>query len=346
MNSIKCRVCNNDSTFQFKTKVMTKYDVSYYLCDTCEFMQVEEPYWLDEAYASPINLSDTGIISRNLAYSVIVAVILYNFFDIKTKYLDFAGGYGIFTRLMRDIGFDFLWQDIYTKNLVARGFEYTKDMGRMEALTAFETFEHFVTPIPEMENMLKTSDSIIFSTMMRPELVPNPDEWWYYGREHGQHTALYRIKTLETIAEKFGMKLYTNEGDLHLLTKKKLLPKMINSKVLYKEILPNLDKSKQDLVKKAYNQKWGSLGYKLGLTENARRTFYKLKIGDYYILNTDLSTVEKDAVAEILEGNYIQKCFIDTLTKSQQLFNLVVKKDLQSKTFDDMLYMKQFMHQD
>jgi lactate dehydrogenase-like 2-hydroxyacid dehydrogenase len=99
-------------------------------------------------------------------------------------------------------------------------------------------------------------------------------------------------------------------------------------------------------VKKAYNQKWGSLGYKLGLTENARRTFYKLKIGDYYILNTDLSTVEKDAVAEILEGNYIQKCFIDTLTKSQQLFNLVVKKDLQSKTFDDMLYMKQFMHQD
>jgi hypothetical protein len=137
MNSIKCRVCNNDSNFQFKTKVMTKYDVSYYLCDACEFMQVEEPYWLDEAYASPINLSDTGIISRNLAYSVTVSVILYNFFDIKTKYLDFAGGYGIFTRLMRDIGFDFLWQDIYTQNLVARGFEYTTDMVKLEALTDF-----------------------------------------------------------------------------------------------------------------------------------------------------------------------------------------------------------------
>ncbi len=38
-------------------------------------------------------------------------------------FLDYAGGYGVFTRLMRDIGFDFYWHDPYTQNLFANGFE-------------------------------------------------------------------------------------------------------------------------------------------------------------------------------------------------------------------------------
>jgi len=49
--------------------------------------------------------------SRNISSSKITAVILFFLFKKFGKFLDFGGGYGIFTRLMRDIGFDFYWYD-------------------------------------------------------------------------------------------------------------------------------------------------------------------------------------------------------------------------------------------
>ena len=43
---------------------MDKYDVKYFLCGNCGFVFTEEPYWLNEAYKSAINISDTGIVTR------------------------------------------------------------------------------------------------------------------------------------------------------------------------------------------------------------------------------------------------------------------------------------------
>ena len=58
---------------------------------------------------------------------------------------NYAGGYGIFTRMMRDIGFDFYWLDKYADNLLTNGFEYNKKIHKkIEAITSFESFEHFV----------------------------------------------------------------------------------------------------------------------------------------------------------------------------------------------------------
>jgi hypothetical protein len=48
---------------------------------------------------------------RNINLSKMVATILLLFFDFRRKFLDYAGGYGVFVRLMRDIGFDFYWYD-------------------------------------------------------------------------------------------------------------------------------------------------------------------------------------------------------------------------------------------
>ena len=46
---------------------------------------------------------------------------------------------------MRDKGYDFYWQDIYSKNLYATDFEYTKNT-KYEMLTAYEVFEHLPDP--------------------------------------------------------------------------------------------------------------------------------------------------------------------------------------------------------
>lgn len=220
MENIYCKICDSKASLAFRGNVLSKYDVKYFKCTSCGYLFTENPYWLDEAYKNPINISDTGIMMRNIYFSKIVSVILYFCFDKSAKYLDYAGGYGIFTRLMRDIGFDFYWHDDFTKNLLARGFE--KSESRYELLTAFEVFEHFANPIDEVKKMTELSDSILFSTVIIPEEIPSKD-WWYYGFEHGQHISFYSEKTLKTIAEKFGMNFYPFKN-LFLMTKKKLNP--------------------------------------------------------------------------------------------------------------------------
>ena len=86
-----CKICKSESKFVFEAKVLRKYNVKYYHCPSCGFLQTEEPYWLSEAYSEAISSLDTGIMQRNLYLSKITAFILLLFFDCRKKFLDYAG---------------------------------------------------------------------------------------------------------------------------------------------------------------------------------------------------------------------------------------------------------------
>ncbi len=101
-----CRVCNNSESRYIFHGELINHSVKYYECDICGFVQTENPYWLEEAYDSAINDVDTGIMQRNQLCSK-RATNLCALLKIKNEIiLDFAGCYGIFTRLMRDVGFN------------------------------------------------------------------------------------------------------------------------------------------------------------------------------------------------------------------------------------------------
>lgn len=214
-----CRICNKKNDHIFDATILNKYNIKYYHCQTCGFLQTEEPYWLEESYAESINISDTGYMQRNLNLSKKLTVLLSILFKKDAKFLDYAGGYGVFVRLMRDIGFDFYWDDKFTQNLFARGFEY--EIGWMDAITTFESFEHFVNPIEEVKKMSSIGKTIIFSTELLSNPIPKPKDWWYYGLDHGQHISFYSEKTLHFIADKYSLN-YQNLGAVHILTDKKL----------------------------------------------------------------------------------------------------------------------------
>ena len=218
---MNCKICNRKTQNIFNTKILKRYDIRYYYCDHCGFLQTEEPYWRKEAHKNSINITDTGIMSRNIGLSKVTAIIIYFLFSKDGKFLDFAGGYGIFTRLMRDIGFGFYWYDPYSTNLLARGFELKNEDSKFDLITAFEAFEHFVEPIKDIEKMLGFSDNIFFSIELLPFPIPRPEEWWYYGLEHGQHVSFFSLETLNYIARRYNMNLCSNGGNLHLLTKRK-----------------------------------------------------------------------------------------------------------------------------
>jgi hypothetical protein len=221
----KCPVCTSAATKKvFSAIVRNRHPAKYRLCEQCRFLYVESPQWLEEAYKIPINVSDTGIMARSLGLSRIMSVLLYFLFNKKGKFLDYAGGYGILTRLMRDIGFDFYWYDPYSPNLMARGFELVNDMSNFELLTCFEVLEHLVNPLEEMEKMFHFSDSILLTTLLLPANIPEPKDWAYYGLNHGQHISFYSFSTMQFIAKKLGCNLYSNRKDIHLFTKRTFSP--------------------------------------------------------------------------------------------------------------------------
>lgn len=216
---MKCRICQGMTNKIFSATIMHQYLINYYHCPHCDFLQTESPYWLDEAYICSINIEDTGYISRNITLSEKMTILLFFFFKKNSKFLDYAAGYGVFVRMMRDIGFDFYWSDKYTNNIFAAGFDWLKDDSDVEAVTAFECFEHFDDPMSEIEQLLNISNTIVLTTKLLPKLIPQPHNWWYYGLNHGQHISFYSKNTFNHIARHFGLGYYSL-GDLHVLTRK------------------------------------------------------------------------------------------------------------------------------
>jgi Methyltransferase domain len=215
-----CKICNEIAKKVFNAQILNKYNIDYFQCEKCDFVQTEKAYWLKEAYQNPMNYTDTGIMLRNDRSSKIVASLIFLFFNKKNVFLDYAGGYGVFTRTMRDFGFDYYWDDPYTKNVLSLGFESKPNMN-FNMVTTFESFEHFDDPILEIEKILKLSKNIILSTTLITNPIPDPDKWWYYAKEHGQHIAFYSQKTFKYIAKKYNLNYY-NIDNFHFFSERKL----------------------------------------------------------------------------------------------------------------------------
>lgn len=216
---MKCRVCGAGTQPALTHNILGKYPCTYHQCPSCGFLQTEDPYWLDEAYSCPIAAADTGLVGRNIAVAQTLSSILYFLFDRNGAYLDVGGGYGLLTRLMRDVGFDFYWHDAKCDNLLAPGFEASATTAEFTAVTAFEVLEHVPDPVRFLrESMWRgKTRSIIFSTVLFDGDAPPPESWWYYAFATGQHVSFFQPRTLATIARMLGLNFYVGRS-MHLLT--------------------------------------------------------------------------------------------------------------------------------
>ncbi len=220
----RCTICGAETRLSHRATVLSRYDVAYLYCSQCGLLQTEEPYWLDEAYSDAIALSDTGLLTRNIAVAMRLTALLTFAFPRRVRCVDAGGGYGVLTRLMRDIGFDFYWTDPFCANLFAKGFEADRAGGPFSVITAFEVMEHLHDPIAFMRQVLAKyhGESFAFSTQLF-EGSPPPLEWPYYSFETGQHVSFYQRRTLGHIADALGMRLFSS-GHFHLITSQRVSP--------------------------------------------------------------------------------------------------------------------------
>jgi len=201
---LPCRLCDRPATWRFDGTVLGRHRTGYYTCAECGLTQTRDPDWLDEAYAEAISTLDTGLVARNLSLRPVVGTFLHLSGVRDRPCLDWGGGLGLFTRLMRDAGFAFHWTDPYAVNLLARGFEWSDMRGGPFAVTAFEVLEHLPRPLETFRTIAALgAEFILTTTELVPGEAPDPG-WWYLSARTGQHVAFYRARTIERLGRETG----------------------------------------------------------------------------------------------------------------------------------------------
>lgn len=229
---MECPVCSSLMEASFTAQVLGKYLAQYEICNKCGYLRAHKPHWLEESYSSAIAAADTGLVMRNFSVACKLAGVFYWVLGERGqgRYLDAAGGYGMLTRLMRDLGFDFYWADKYCSNHLVPGFEYNPAIGSCSAVTAVEVFEHLTDPAAFIKETLDFSgaQTLVFTTELYEGAPPQPDAWWYYAFATGQHIGFFQRRTLETLGAKLGLQFASANG-IHILSKNTVNERLLSA---------------------------------------------------------------------------------------------------------------------
>lgn len=86
-----CRLCGGATRVAFEATILSRHRVAYLHRPDCDQLQTATPHWLDEAYARPINVEDTGLVQRNLLLARHTALLLFEGGLRAGPFLDYAG---------------------------------------------------------------------------------------------------------------------------------------------------------------------------------------------------------------------------------------------------------------
>ena len=224
MTTPACPACDTTMAGFDTAVVLGRYDASYHRCPACGLVAARPTPWLEEAYTSPIHDADIGLLRRARRYSAIASAVIR--FEGLTggRFLDWAGGYGVLTQVMRDRGHDFWHHDDYAEPVFARSFRDSGE-GSLDLVTAFEVMEHLAEPRDELAKLAERTDLLLFTTELLPDPAPRVADWWYYMPEVGQHISLHTPASLRHVAAALGYELTTNERNWHVFHRRPLDPR-------------------------------------------------------------------------------------------------------------------------
>lgn len=219
----ECRACRGATREFARDQVLGHVPVTYALCASCGMVQAESPTWLDEAYSDAIAKLDIGLLDRCQILANITSMVLRSERLRGGSFLDWAGGYGTLTRLMRDRGFAFVHSDPFAANIFAEGHAPVVD-ARYDLVTAFEVLEHLPDPVAALAPLAAQTDLLLTTTQVLPEPTPGPREWDYYTLESGQHITFYTRASLEALADRLGFDGVVTSALVHLFHRGKVSP--------------------------------------------------------------------------------------------------------------------------
>jgi hypothetical protein len=177
---MNCLICSSLAKELFVKIIIGKHGAHYHQYEACGFIGVNpHEALLAGAYSSAITKTDLGLLSRNLRFAGIFERVLLRHFYPEKPFLDHAGGYGVFIRLIRDHGFNFHHEENYCGKLLASNFwTARRNIDHSELVTEFEFTEHPTSPVQAVSDILQRTESFLFST----EIPPNKN--WRTSQQH------------------------------------------------------------------------------------------------------------------------------------------------------------------
>jgi len=216
----------------FSNAKVFKRIARYDLCFACGSVQISKAPWLVKAHNGGIVETDTGTVSRSTNFARDFTLVMHLEGRKFTSGVDFGGGSGLLTRLLRDRGFDCKSFDPYADQFLASGF-VVEPLGaekEYDFLTLVECIEHLENPFQVLERFGMNKHLLIFTTETISEPPPNPSDknpWWYYSPESGQHISFASNRGLEALRLRLKFAHYYTISGLHIFSRDKINPMTI-----------------------------------------------------------------------------------------------------------------------
>jgi SAM-dependent methyltransferase len=229
----RCRICRGPVAFRFEAMVLDgRYAAQYHECEHCHALQVLAPTWLEEAYAqesgppSAENF-DSGRFRRTFSgFLYLVALSMAGALGEVSRVVDFGGGYGLLTQMLRDGGVDAWTSDPYVTRPFFSPDRSLPDLadvseGSIDVIVALEVFEHLTDPMSVgalLRRVLSPRGSIVISSeRYRPER--HGADWPYLALAAGQHVTFWSTEARAHFAAALGLRSVASfPGDDGFLT--------------------------------------------------------------------------------------------------------------------------------
>jgi SAM-dependent methyltransferase len=199
---------------------LTGVPVFYHRCTQCglvftrAFDHWDKSDYLRHIYNHDYVLVDPDYIdSRPANFAALVADFIKAARGLKC--LDYGGGNGRLTALLRERGIDGTSWDPMGED------GDTPPAGPFDFISAFEVLEHTPEPaatVGQALDMLAQGGVMLFSTLTIDALPPRSMDFWYIAPRNG-HITVYTRKSLQTLFGGFGFRVHHFNYNLHLAMK-------------------------------------------------------------------------------------------------------------------------------
>jgi hypothetical protein len=212
-----CRVCEAAADLVLRFDVLASYEAGLCKCSSCGFVFVPEPRWLEGSFSSHLNRLDVGSVDRTLLVSQFVRGLMGASPHRRGwTLLDFGGGDGLLTRLLRDVGVDCRWEDPYCEPVFAVGPPHG-EIEHFDLVVMSEVALHLTDPVATFADLVGRADRVLFTATVPPD--PIPADWWYLMPSTGQHVAFYPTGAVAGLADRLGVHWCSDGKFFHLLSR-------------------------------------------------------------------------------------------------------------------------------
>ncbi len=233
-HQLTCPICSNTcfpldvvdfnkSCEEVKGKflALSEIPIYYFFCSDCQFCFAPEfSKWKPKEFEERIYNEDyvlvdpdyVGVRPRSNAQSLIS---VFGTFAAELRHLDFGGGNGLLSRILRESN----WQSSSYDPFVDKEVTLSS-LGRFDLITAFEVFEHTPDPcglISNLSSLLESDGIVIFTTATSDgHIAPHHRINWWYASPRNGHISLFSKKSLALLGAREGFSFGSFSDVIHV----------------------------------------------------------------------------------------------------------------------------------